>query len=98
MHYLVVAETDIGISKSCKWFFIDKDGKAISDKTYEDARAFSNGLAAVKQKGKWGFVDKDENIVIEPKFSDAKDFNAKGSCFIKEGDIWQLLKLYRLNR
>ena len=28
----------------------------------------------------------------------AKDFNEKGSCFVKVGDKWQLLKLYRLNR
>ncbi|HJA80211.1 MAG TPA: WG repeat-containing protein [Candidatus Mediterraneibacter intestinipullorum] len=81
-----------------QWSFIGKDGKLISDKKYDDARSFMNGLAAVCIDGKWGFVDTDENIVIEPQFSGAKDFNEKGSCFVGVGNKWQLLKLYRLNR
>jgi len=81
-----------------RWCFVDSDGKRISDKEYDDARSFSNGLAAVCIDGKWGFVDLNEKIVIEPEFFDAKDFNEKGSCFVKTGDKWQLLKLYRLNR
>lgn len=81
-----------------KWCFIDADGKLISEKKYDDARSFNNGLAAVCINGKWGFVDLDEKVVIETKFYGAKDFNEKGSCFVKIGDKWQLLKLYRLNR
>ena len=81
-----------------KWSFINKDGNLISDKKYEDARAFSSGLAAVCLNEKWGFVNESESIVIEPQFFGAKDFNEKGSCFVKTGDKWQLLKLYRLNR
>ena len=81
-----------------KWQFISKDGKLISEKTYDEARPFCNGLAAVNIDGKWGFIDESENVVIEPQFYGAKDFNEKGSCFVKTGDKWQLLKLYRLNR
>lgn len=81
-----------------KWSFIDKNGQLVSDQKYQDARPFANDLAAVCIDGKWGFVDSSENIVIEPQFFDAKDFNEKGSCFVKTGDKWQLLKLYRLNR
>lgn len=81
-----------------KWCFVNAEGKLISDKKYEDARSFTNGLASVCIDGKWGFIDMGENLVIEPQFFDAKDFNEKGSCFVKTGDKWQLLKLYRLNR
>lgn len=81
-----------------KWCFIDKDGKRTSDKTYTNARSFSNGLAAVCIGEKWGFVDINENIVIDPQFYGAKDFTEKGSCFVNIGDKWKLLKLYRLNR
>ena len=81
-----------------KWRFINKDGAFISDKTYDEARAFCCEMAAVCIDGKWGFVDSDENIVIEPQYFGAKDFNEKGSCFVKTGDKWQLLKIYRLNR
>lgn len=81
-----------------KWCFIDKDGKLKSDKKYENARSYINGMAAVKIDGKWGFVDEKEELKIAADFFDAKDFNEKGSCFVKTGDKWQLLKLYRLNR
>lgn len=81
-----------------KWRFINKDGAFISDKTYDEARAFCCDMAAVCIDGKWGFVDSDENIVIEPQYFGAKDFNEKGSCFVNTGDKWQLLKIYRLNR
>lgn len=90
--------TYAAVENDGKWFFIDKNAKRLSDKTYEDARSYSNGLAAVKISGKWGFVDTDENVVIEQQFFGAKDFSEKGSCFIQTGDKWQLLKLYRLNR
>lgn len=81
-----------------KWCFVDKDGKLKSDKTYEDARSYQNGLAAVKISDKWGFIDENENLVIKNTYDDAKDFNEKGSCFVKIGDTWRLLKLFRLNR
>lgn len=90
--------TYAAVENDGKWFFIDKNAKRLSDKTYEDARSYSNGLAAVKISGKWGFVDTDENVVIEQQFFGTKDFSEKGSCFVQTGDKWQLLKLYRLNR
>lgn len=90
--------TYAAVENDGKWFFIDKNAKRLSDKTYEDARSYSNGLATVKISGKWGFVDTDENVVIEQQFFGAKDFSEKGSCFVQTGDKWQLLKLYRLNR
>lgn len=54
-----------------KWQFIKKDGSFTSDKKYDDAHSYSNGLAAVCINGKWGFVDENENIVIEPQFADS---------------------------
>lgn len=80
------------------WCFINADGERISEKTYEEAHSFSNGLAAVKINGNWGFVDENEMVVIEAQFLDASDFNNYGSVFVKTGEKWQLLKLYRLNR
>ena len=81
-----------------KWCFVNTDGAKISDKCYDDARPFTNELAAVCVDGKWGFIDKNEEMVIAAQFQGAKDFNEKGSCFVKNGEQWQLLKLYRLNR
>lgn len=91
-------ELPTAVKISGKWQFIGKDGNLISNHKYDDARPFSCGLAAVCIDGKWGFVDETETLVIENRFYGAKDFNEKGSCFVKTGDKWQLLKLYRLNR
>lgn len=92
------SESPAAVKIDGKWCFVDSQGELISDKKYDDARSFINGLAAICKDGKWGFVDENENIVIEPQFFDAKDFTEKGSCFVKTGDKWQLLRLYRLNR
>ncbi len=82
-----------------KWCFVNESGERTSaEHTYDDARSYQNDLAAVCVNGKWGFVDSEETVVIEPKFNGAKDFNEKGSCFVKNGETWQLLKLFRLNR
>lgn len=95
---LFASDAPTAVKIDGKWCYVDINGNLISDKTYSDARAFTNGLAAVCIDGKWGFIDESEAIVIEPVFFGAKDFNEKGSCFVQTGDKWQLLKLYRLNR
>lgn len=81
-----------------KWGFADKEGNMVIEAMYEDARSFTSGMAAVKLNGKWGFIDKAGDMQIKNEYEDAKDFNSKGSCFVKVGNKWQLLKLYRLNR
>ena len=42
---------------------------------YEDARAFSEGLAAVKKDVKWGYIDHDNNVVIDFQYDVAYDFS-----------------------
>lgn len=42
---------------------------------FEDARMFSEGLAAVKKGDKWGYVNKAGEIVIEPRFDQAGAFS-----------------------
>ena len=96
---MFVGEQPAAVKIDGKWKFIDKDGKLISDKSYDEAKSFSSGLAAVCVDGKWGFVDEAENLVIEAKFQGASYFTEKGSCFVQvDNNKWKLLKLYRLNR
>lgn len=76
------------------WGFIDNNGAIVIDCEYEDARSFSNGLAAVKSGEMWGFIDLNGNMVIEPQFEDAKDFSSGGSVFVKtSSEEWSLLRL-----
>ena len=51
-----------------KYGFIDKSGREAISFKYDDAKSFSEGLAAVKLDGKWGFVDKSGRGVIPLKY------------------------------
>ena len=54
---------------------LDKSGKLAGEPRFDDARDFSEGLAAVKLEGLWGFVDKTGELVIPPVFSYVHDFS-----------------------
>jgi hypothetical protein len=54
--------------------FIDRNGKKIDVRTWEDARLFQRGLAAVKRGGKWGFIDTAGKLLIDCKFDEVGDF------------------------
>jgi hypothetical protein len=56
-------------------FFLDKTGKRISDKNYDDVYYFSEGLAAVSKDGLWGFIDKTGKEVIPLKYSNVLNFS-----------------------
>ena len=45
--------------KNGKYGFIDQSGNFVIPSIYDDASNFSEGFAAVKQKGKWGYISKD---------------------------------------
>lgn len=90
-------ETYAAVEKDGKWGFVDVNGKMVIKPQFNDARSFSNGLAAVKQGGLWGFIDSTEKMVIEPQFNDAKDFTDAGSVFVRIGDQWRILRLYKFN-
>ena len=80
-----------------KWGFINKDGVFLIQPEYTDARSFSNGFAAVCENEQWGFIDMDNACTIPYQFDDSKDFNSHGCVFIKRGEEWNLLKLYKYN-
>ena len=42
---------------------------------YEDAKLFSESLAAVKQDGKWGYIDTNNNVVISFEYDTANSFS-----------------------
>jgi hypothetical protein len=71
-------------SYDCKWAFIDKTGKPISDERFEAALDFSEGLAAVLIGNKWGFVDLSGKFVIRPTF-DAIDPFSEGLATARQG-------------
>ncbi|MDR1654248.1 MAG: WG repeat-containing protein [Prevotellaceae bacterium] len=64
-----------------KFGFVDKSGKTVINPQFEGASSFSEGLAAVKQKGKCGFIDKTGKIVINPQFDKVGDFKNGKAVF-----------------
>ncbi len=70
-----------------KYGFIDKKGSVTIKPIYEDAKNFSDGLAAIcifdslKHSNKWGYIDVKGTIVLEPKYDEANDF-LEGLAFV----------------
>jgi len=54
--------------------FLDSTGKLIIPIIYEDAKHFSEELAAVKTNGKWGFIDRTGKLVIPATLNFVGDF------------------------
>ena len=48
--------------------YIDSTGKTIIPLRFDDARGFSDGLAAVQVGGQWGYIDTLGTFVIQPQF------------------------------
>jgi hypothetical protein len=58
-----------------KWGFIDKTGRLIIPFKFDGAKAFSEGLAAVKVKEKVGYIDETGKFVIPPRFISGYPFS-----------------------
>ena len=52
---------------------------------FEDARPFSEGLAAVRRGGRYGFLDLKGTMVIEPRFANTAAFS-EGWCVVSDPD------------
>ncbi|WP_409344577.1 WG repeat-containing protein [Paenibacillus sp. MBLB4367] len=54
---------------------------------YDDARSFSEGLAAVQIGGKWGYIDHTGKTVVEPKYKLANNFS-EGFASVQLNGKW----------
>lgn len=55
--------------------YIDKKGEIKIPYIYKEARPFSEGLAAVKEKNKFGYINKKGIEIISPVFDEAHEFS-----------------------
>lgn len=69
-----------------KWGFVNSDGETVIEPKFDEAKSFSNGLAAVKSDGKWGFINESGELVIKYKYSDGGYFSNNGVCFVGLSD------------
>lgn len=65
----------LAVDKQGRYGFLDASGAAAVPFLYENARDFSEGLAAVCLDGKWGYIDTQGNVIVPCVYDDAGRFN-----------------------
>lgn len=75
-----------------KWGFMDRKGNVDIEPKYDEAKSFSNGLAAVRVGEEWGFIDSSGELAIECQFLNAGYFTSGGVCFVSklEGEYFMI--------
>ena len=82
-----VAVEQNGESGVIKWGFIDKSGSWVIPPTFDRARRFHDGLAAVRVGMKWGYIRHDGTFAIKPQFWNALSFS-NGLAKVKASSGW----------
>lgn len=67
---------------SGSWGFVSKDGTISISAAYENAKSFSNDLAAVFDGNKWGYINGSGALVIDFQFLEASYFSKEGSAMV----------------
>lgn len=77
-------------NKLKKWGYIDEKGNIVIQPQFEQARPFSEGMAAVaneKFNPTWGFVNTKGNMVLKPAYQGRiSDFNSGYCCWRDEAN------------
>jgi hypothetical protein len=58
-----------------KWGYLGRNFRPRIDAQFDDARDFTNGVAAVRVGEKWGFIDKTGKLAIQPVYDAADDMD-----------------------
>jgi hypothetical protein len=74
-------------TRRCEFSFIDKQGRLLFEKSFEQTGIFSEGLAAVKEENLWGYVDKSGKVQIPFTFDYAGPFS-EGLARVLVRDSW----------
>ena len=67
----VCSDSRIAVKVDDLWGYLNENGKMVIEPAWEEAQAFSCGLAAVKKSGKWGYIDREGNTVVPFQFDEA---------------------------
>ena len=86
------------VKKGDKWIFVEENGQEKDLGEFQEARSFSDGLAAVELNNKWGYINLDGEVVIEPQFWNAQPLSSFGVGFVEtDRGVWRLLRLTSQN-
>ncbi len=73
------------VEKNGKAGYIDQTGKVVIPLKFDEARAFTEGVAPVRIGEDWGYIDKTGQFVIRPQFFEAQRFS---EGFAQVGIYW----------
>jgi len=82
------------VKNGSSWEIIDKDGKTVGNKKYEDVIIDENGYACrknrlfVKDGGGYKMLDTAGNVVLDQVFEDARLFSSGTLAAVKINDRW----------
>lgn len=75
------------VKKNGKYILLDDKGKQITSATFDDAKLFIDGFAAVKSGEKWGYINQKGEIVVDYQYIDAMSFSGSFAP-IYDGTNW----------
>lgn len=81
-HYAVLHSSERG------YCFFNESRSRVFSKFFEEARNFSDNLAAVKLNGKWGFIDKNGTEVVSARFIAVGDYANDRAAMQDETGKW----------
>jgi hypothetical protein len=83
----------VGTSKDSKGqtAAMNKKGEILFFSSYEEVRAFHQGLSAVKANGKWGYINEKNEMVIEPIYDEAREFS-EGFAAVRLNKKWGFVR------
>lgn len=74
-----------------KWGFIDKTGSIKIKLEYEEAAAFSDGLASICLNDKYGMIDENENVIILLEYDSPYFVTGEGWVSAEKDDKWGVI-------
>lgn len=83
----------IAFKQEDKWGFVGPDGTVVCAPSFDCAKSFSNGFAAIREgRTLWGYVNEGFDKVIDCEYTDALYFNASLKSWVgSPGGAYQLL-------
>lgn len=99
--YIGEQKEDLNIAinrKTHKWGYLENSYKVKIPFKFDNARDFSEGLAAVKNSSvKWGYIDKKGKLIVDYQYDDASNFK-NGVANVKKGKKeYKIYNPYKLN-
>jgi len=80
------------VKKNGLWGYVSSDGNWLLECQFEDAYAFTNGIAAVKKDGKAGFINEDGSVAVDFIFEETRTTN-EGKAWVKYEGKWGVIDI-----